>query len=92
MFLRNVGRYNSEDRTLKLYLSVLGFILCTNITRQCNIRVLNVRGRVGKEGTDGSKTAVMDVIGILCVSIGGGTVLQAGRSRDRIPMMGIFFN
>jgi hypothetical protein len=33
-----------------------------------------VRGRVSKQVTNGSKTAVMDVIGFLCVSLGSSTV------------------
>jgi hypothetical protein len=33
-----------------------------------------LRGRVSKYVTNGSKTAVMDVIGFLCVSLGSSTV------------------
>jgi hypothetical protein len=36
--------------------------------------VLNVRGRVSKEITNGSKTAVIDVIGFVCASLGSSTV------------------
>jgi hypothetical protein len=35
---------------------------------------LQYRGRVSKQVTNGSKTAVMDVIGFLCVSLGSSTV------------------
>jgi hypothetical protein len=34
----------------------------------------SIRGRVSKSVTNGSKTAVMDVIGFLCVSLGSSTV------------------
>jgi hypothetical protein len=33
-----------------------------------------IRGRCSKQATNGSKTAVMDVIGYLCVSLGSSTV------------------
>jgi hypothetical protein len=33
-----------------------------------------MRGRVNKWATNGSKTAVIDVIGFLCVSLGSSTV------------------
>jgi hypothetical protein len=33
-----------------------------------------IRGRVSKQVTNGSKTAVMDTIGFLCVSLGSSTV------------------
>jgi hypothetical protein len=33
-----------------------------------------IRGTVSKWVTNGSKTAVMDVIGVLCVSLGSSTV------------------
>jgi hypothetical protein len=36
--------------------------------------LLIIRGRVNKFVTNGSKTAVMDVIGFLCVSLGSNTV------------------
>jgi hypothetical protein len=44
-------------------------VICINIK-------LNgyIRGRVSKQITNGSKTAVMDVIGFLCVSLGSSTV------------------
>jgi hypothetical protein len=35
---------------------------------------LCLRGRVSKQVTNGSKTAVMDVIGFLCASLGSSTV------------------
>jgi hypothetical protein len=35
---------------------------------------LQLRGRVSKYVTNGSKAAVMDVIGFLCVSLGSSTV------------------
>jgi hypothetical protein len=37
--------------------------------------IQKLRGRVSKEVTNGSKTAVRDVIGFLCVSLGSSTVL-----------------
>jgi hypothetical protein len=36
--------------------------------------VIGVQGRVSKWVTNGSRTAVMDVIGFLCVSLGSSTV------------------
>jgi hypothetical protein len=37
-----------------------------------------IRGRVSKYVTNGSKTAVIDVLGFLCVSLGGSTVQLHG--------------
>jgi hypothetical protein len=41
---------------------------------ECNHYIEYSRGRVSKQVTNGSKTAVMDVIGFLCVSLGNSTV------------------
>jgi hypothetical protein len=42
-----------------------------------------IRGRDSKQVTDGSKTAVMDVIGFLCVSLGSSTVQLHGSLGSR---------
>jgi hypothetical protein len=43
-------------------------------TNSSCIPVRDIRGRVSKQVTNGSKTAAMDVIGFLCVSLGSSTV------------------
>jgi uncharacterized membrane protein len=40
----------------------------------CIFKAVYARGRVNKQVTHGSKTAVLDVIGFLCVSLGSSTV------------------
>jgi hypothetical protein len=44
---------------------------------------LHIRGRVSKHITNGSKTAVIDVIGFLCVSLGSSTVQLHDSIRSR---------
>jgi hypothetical protein len=47
---------------------------------------LDLRRRVSKYVTNGSKTAVMDVIGFLCVSLGSSTVQFHGSLVSRRGM------
>jgi hypothetical protein len=54
---------------------IRAFMVLYDLTVACTILLYNhIRGRVSKQVTNGSKTAVMGVIGFLCVSLGSSTV------------------